>query len=327
MARDFYQVLGVSRDADRSEIQRAYRRLARENHPDVNKDPDAEARFKDISEAYDVLSDPEQRKRYDAFGEDFRRVPPDVDPETYRQQQRAYAGAGARGAPAGGEGPWGGGARSRGGARFDFGDDIDLEDLFGAGFGAGFGSRGRGGWGAVPGADHETEVDVSVDEAYHGTQRTLTINGPDGPRTIDVTIPAGVVDGQRIRLRGQGGRGSGGADAGDLYLVVRLSPDSRYRVNGRDLEVMLPLAPWEAALGATVSIDTPGGPATVSVPAGTSSGRRLRLKGRGLPHRRGKPGDLYAQAQVTVPSTLSAQERRLFEQLRDTSTYDARRSS
>jgi curved DNA-binding protein len=321
MARDFYEALGVSRDADKSEVQRAYRRLARENHPDVNKDPDAEGRFKEISEAYDVLSDPEERKRYDAFGEDFRRVPRDVDPERYRQQQRAYAGAGARG-PSGGQAPWGAGAGGPGGARFDFGDDIDLEDLLGGMFG----SRGRTSWGPIPGADHETEVEVSLEEAYQGTQRTITISGPDGPRTIDVTIPAGVVDGQRIRLRGQGGRGTGGADAGDLYLVVRIKPDSRYRVNGRDVEVVLPLAAWEAALGATVDIDTAGGRATVSVPAGTSSGNRLRLKGRGVPNRKGPAGDLYARVQIKVPSSLSPQERRLFEELRATSKFEARES-
>jgi curved DNA-binding protein len=320
MASDFYEALGVSRGADKSEIQRAYRRLARENHPDVNKDPGAEARFKEISEAYDVLSDPEQRKRYDAFGEDFRRVPPDMDAETYRHQQRAYAGAGA-GGPTGGRGSWSGGAGSPGGARFDFGEDIDLEDLLGGMFG----SRDRTGWGPIPGADHETEVVVSLEEAYNGARRSLTINGSDGPRTLDVTIPAGVVDGQRIRLRGQGGRGTGGSDAGDLYLVVRIAPHPRYRVNGRDLEVLLPLTPWEAALGATVSIDTPGGSANVSVPAGTSSGRRLRLRGRGLPSRKGKPGDLYAEAQIKVPSSLSQKERRLFEELRDTSKFDARK--
>jgi curved DNA-binding protein len=321
MARDFYEALGVSRDADKSEIQRAYRRLARENHPDVNKDPAAEARFKEISEAYDVLSDPEERKRYDAFGEDFRRVPRDVDPESYRQQQRAYAGTGARG-PSAGQASWSGGARNSGGAGFDFGDDIDLEDILGGMFG----SRNRAGWGPVPGADHETEVEVTVEEAFHGAQRSLTISGPDGPRTLDVTIPAGVVDGQRIRLRGQGARGTGGAEAGDLYLVVRIAPHPRYRVNGRDLQVFLPLAPWEAALGATISIETPGGSASVRVPAGTSSGRRLRLRGRGLPHRTGKPGDLYAEAQVKVPASLSQEERRLFEELRDTSTFDARRA-
>jgi curved DNA-binding protein len=317
MARDFYEVLGVSRDADQSEIQRAYRRLARRHHPDVNKDPAAEERFKELSEAYDVLSDPEQRKRYDAFGEDFRRVSPDVDPADWRQSH-AYAGAGAG---RGGAGWSPGTAGPSGGVRFtDLGEDIDLEDLLGGMFG---GRRGAG-WGRVQGSDHETEVQVTVEEAYHGTHRTLTISGPEGPRTVEVTIPAGVVDGQRIRLRGQGGQGIGGAEPGDLYLVVRIAPHPRYRVSGRDLEVLLPLTPWEAALGAAVEIDTPGGPATATVPAGTSSGRRLRLKGRGLPNRRGKPGDLFAEVQIRVPTSLSPEERRLFEELGKVSTFNPR---
>jgi curved DNA-binding protein len=320
MARDFYEVLGVSRDADQSEIQRAYRKLARTLHPDVNKDPGAEERFKELSEAYDVLSDPDQRKRYDAFGEDFRRVGPDVDPDAYRRS-RAYAGAGAGGGRSSG---WGGGGPSGGFRYSGSGDDVDLEDLLGGIFGGR--GRGRGGWGPVSGSDHETEVEVSVEEAYNGTQRTLSISGPDGPRTIDVNIPAGVVDGQRIRLRGQGGEGSGGGEAGDLYLIVRIAPHPRYRLEGRDLHMLLSLAPWEAALGASVDIDTPGGPATVNVPAGTSSHRRLRLKGRGLPNKRGAPGDLYAEAQIKVPRSPSAEERELFEQLGKVSTFDPRSS-
>jgi curved DNA-binding protein len=320
MARDFYEVLGVSRDADQSEIQRAYRKLARTLHPDVNKDPGAEERFKGLSEAYDVLSDPDQRKRYDAFGEDFRRVGADVDPDAYRRS-RAYAGAGAGGERSSG---WGGGGPSGGFRYSGSGDDVDLEDLLGGIFGGR--GRGRGGWGPVSGSDHETEVEVSVEEAYKGTQRTLSISGPDGPRTIDVNIPAGVADGQRIRLRGQGGQGSGGGEAGDLYLIVRIAPHPRYRLDGRDLHMLLPLAPWEAALGSSVDIDTPGGPATVHVPAGTSSHRRLRLKGRGLPNKRGTPGDLYAEAQIKVPRSPSAEERELFEQLGKVSTFDPRSS-
>jgi curved DNA-binding protein len=320
MARDFYEVLGVSRDADQSEIQRAYRKLARTLHPDVNKDPGAEERFKGLSEAYDVLSDPDQRKRYDAFGEDFRRVGADVDPDAYRRS-RAYAGAGAGGERSSG---WGGGGPSGGFRYSGSGDDVDLEDLLGGIFGGR--GRGRGGWGPVSGSDHETEVEVSVEEAYKGTQRTLSISGPDGPRTIDVNIPAGVADGQRIRLRGQGGEGSGGGEAGDLYLIVRIAPHPRYRLEGRDLHMLLPLAPWEAALGSSVDIDTPGGPATVNVPAGTSSHRRLRLKGRGLPNKRGTPGDLYAEAQIKVPRSPSAEERELFEQLGKVSTFDPRSS-
>jgi curved DNA-binding protein len=320
MARDFYEVLGPYRDADQSEIQRAYRKLARTLHPDVNKDPRAEERFKELSEAYDVLSDPDQRKRYDAFGEDFRRVGADVDPDAYRRS-RAYAGAGAGGGRPSG---WGGGGPAGGFRYSGSGDDVDLEDLLGGIFGGR--GRGRGGWGPVSGSDHETEVEVTVEEAYHGTQRTLSISGPDGPRTIDVNIPAGVVDGQRIRLRGQGGEGSGGGEAGDLYLIVRIAPHPRYRLEGRDLHMLLPLAPWEAALGSSVDIDTPGGPTTVTVPAGTSSHRRLRLKGRGLPSNRGKPGDLYAEAQIKVPKSPSAEERELFEQLGNVSTFDPRGS-
>jgi curved DNA-binding protein len=315
MARDFYEVLGVGRNADQSEIQRAYRKLARTHHPDVNKDPSAEARFKEISEAYDVLSDPDLRKRYDAFGEDFRRVPPDISPEEWRRAQ-AYAGAGAGG------GPGGGGPFRSGGVRYtDVGEDIDLEDLLGGIFGG----RGRADWGSMPGSDQEFEAEVTLEEAYHGTQRSLTITGPDGQRTLDVNIPAGVIDGQRIRLRGQGGRGTGGGEPGDLYLIIRIAPHPRYRVSGRDLYAPLPLSPWEAALGAAVRVDTPGGSATVNVPPGTSSGRRLRLKGHGLPNRRGEPGDFYAEAQIRVPSSLTPEERRLFDELRERSTFDPRR--
>jgi curved DNA-binding protein len=318
--RDFYEVLGVGRNADQSEIQRAYRKLARTHHPDVNKDPAAETRFKEISEAYDVLSDPELRKRYDAFGEDFRRVPPDVDPEAWRQA-RAYAGRGAGGA---GQGPGPGGAwPGGGGVRYtDLGEDIDLEDLLGGIFG---GRRARTAWGPMPGSDQEVEAEITVEEAYRGAQRSLTITGHDGQRTLDVNIPAGVIDGQRIRLRGQGGRGIDGGQPGDLYLIIRIASHPRYRVSGRDLYATLPLSPWEAVLGAAVRVETPGGSATVNVPAGTSSGRRLRLKGHGLPNRRGEPGDLYAEAQIRVPSSLTPEERRLFEELRERSTFDPRR--
>jgi curved DNA-binding protein len=284
----------------------------------VNKDPAAEERFKEISEAYDVLSDPDTRQRYDQFGADFRQVPPGVDPETWASARRGGARRGGARAGAGA-----GAGRRPGGGGPDVwfesgpGEDIDLDDLLG-GF---FGGRGRAGWGPVPGADQEAELPVTVEEAYHGARRRVTLDG----RSLDVAIPAGVVDGQRIRLAGQGGQGSEGAPPGDLYLVVRLAPHPRYRVKGRDISVDLPLAPWEAALGASVAIDTPGGEAKVKVPAGTSSGKRLRLRGRGLPHPRGRPGDLYAEAKIMVPARLSADEQRLFEQLAAVSTFDPRR--
>jgi curved DNA-binding protein len=308
--RDFYEVLGVPRTATQDEIQRAYRQLARQHHPDVNKDPGAEDRFKEISEAYDVLSDPQTRRRYDAFGPDFRQVPEDTDPEAF-QRSRAGAGAGqARGAGAG-AGPFGTGR----------GDDlggINIEDLLGGIF------AGRG-FGPIPGADQEAELELTVEEAFQGGQRSVTLDGPDGRRTLDVRIPAGVTNGQRIRLAGQGGRGGEGARNGDLYFVVRIAPHPRYRVDGRDLYVDLPLTPWEAALGTTVAVETPRGEMKVKVPAGTSTGKRLRLRHHGLPHPRGSAGHLYAEVRIMVPAKLTDEERRLFEQLAAVSTFDPRR--
>ena len=310
--QDFYQVLGVPRNADQDEIQRAYRKLARTYHPDVNSDPGAEDRFKDVSEAYDVLSDPQTRRRYDAFGPDFRQVPEDVDPDEWRRS-RARAGAGA------------GAGQTRGGFGSDgsgfTGGDIDLEDLLGGIFGGRAGRR----WGSIPGADQEAELELTVEEAYRGTRRTVTLTGDGTRRSFEVTVPAGVTDGQRIRLAGQGGRGSDGAPNGDLYLVVRIAPHPRYRLDGRDLSVSLRLAPWEAALGTAVSVDTPGGEVKVKVPAGASSGRQIRLRGRGLPNPKGKAGDLFAEARIMVPPRLSRAQRRLFEQLAAESDFDPRR--
>jgi curved DNA-binding protein len=311
--RDFYEILGVARNASQDQIQRAYRKLARAYHPDVNSDPAAEERFKDASEAYNVLSDPETRRRYDAFGADFRQVPEGMDPDTWRRA-RAGAGAGPGGAgrgPAGGPGGFGYGPG---------GVDIDIEELLGGLFGGG--RQGRG-WGPIPGADQEAELSLTVEEAYRGGRRSVTLSGAE-QRSFDVNIPAGVTDGQRIRLAGQGGRGGDGGRPGDLYFIVRILPHPVYRVQGRDLYVDLRLAPWEAALGTSVAIETPGGEAKVKVPHGTSSGKRLRLRGRGLPNPKGRAGDLYAEAKITVPSKLSHSERELFEQLAAASDFDPR---
>jgi curved DNA-binding protein len=306
VARDYYEVLGVSRDATADQIQQAFRMLARKYHPDVNKDPGAEDRFKEINEAYHVLSDPETRKRYDRFGEDFRHVPEDWE-------ERAGAGVGG----------FGGGGRS--GARVRYGHGfggtrgtggINVEDLFGSIFGGG------GGFGPIPGADQEAVLELTVEEAYRGGKRQISLDS----RNYQVNIPAGVLDGQRIRLAGEGGRGSEDGPAGDLYLVVRIKPHSRYRLDGRDITVDLPVSPWEAVLGASVAVRTPSGEAKVRVPPGSSTGKRLRLRGEGMPNPRGRAGDLYAEVKVMVPPKPTARERELFEQLAAESTFDPRRS-
>ncbi|MFE2845961.1 DnaJ C-terminal domain-containing protein [Streptomyces scopuliridis] len=309
MAQDYYEVLGVPRSASQEEIQQAYRKLARRHHPDVNKDPEAEERFKDVNDAYNVLADPATRARYDRFGPDFRQIPEDYD-------ERVAAGAGRGG---------GGWASTGGGVRFAQGpggayQDVDFEDLFGGLFG------GRGGpRSTVPGADQEAEVELSVEEAYRGGRRGVSLAGPEGRRDYQVTIPRGARDGQRIRLAGEGGRGSRDAPAGDLYLRVRIKPHARYRLDGRDIHVRLPVTPWEAALGATVPLPTPGGTAKVTVPPGSSSGRRLRLRGEGMPHPRGTDGDLYAEVRVMVPPRPTDRERELFEKLSAASDFDPRR--
>jgi curved DNA-binding protein len=317
MARDYYDVLGLSRDAGPDEIQQAYRQLARKNHPDVNKDPGAEERFKEINEAYSALSDPNTRKKYDRFGEDFRHVPDDWE-------ERVGAGVGGRGR-AGGDrrGPWTTGESDFGGfggAGGAYGG-VDIEDLLGGMFGG----RGRGRAGPVAGADQEAELPLTVEEAYRGGRREITLNGPDGPRTYTVNIPPGVTDGKRIRLAGEGGRGMGDGPPGDLYLVVRLLPHPLFRVRGKDILVDLRLAPWEAALGATVPVATPGGESKVTVPAGTSTGRRLRLRGEGMPARSGQPGDVIAEVKIMVPPRLTDRERELFSQLAEVSSFDPRR--
>lgn len=315
MARDYYEVLGVPRNASAEDIQQAFRKLARRHHPDINRDPAAEERFKEVNEAYQVLSDPETRRRYDRFGPDFRQVPEDWEERVATAQ--GFRGGGAR-QRAGAGGPW----VSEGDVRVGpgFGEaGIDVEDLFGTFF-------GRGPTGPVPGADQEAELVLSVEEAYRGGRRRITVGQPDRSRSFEVTIPRGVAEGQRIRLAGQGGRGTGSAPAGDLYLVVRIAPHPRYRLDDRNIHADLPVTPWEAALGATVPATTPGGEVKIRVPPGTSSGRRLRLRGEGMPNPRGAPGDLYAEIRVMVPARPSPRERELFEKLAAESTFDPRRS-
>ena len=290
---DYYETLGVPRDASQDDIRAAHRRLARRYHPDVNKEPGAEDRFKEVSEAYEVLRDPEKRERYDRLGANWR-AGQDVSGDSGFEGFRGAGGGGFEDV-------------------FDFGGGADdfsdfFEGLFGRRGGAGFAARG---------ADQEAVLELSLEEAARGGRRRLSLDGRD----FEVEIPPGVRDGQRIRLAGEGSRGRGGGPTGDLFLRVRLRPDERFRVEGRDVYTDVAVTPWEAALGATVDVPTLLGTAQVKVPPGSSSGRRLRLRGEGL-----GGGDLYAVVQLHVPKRLSPQERELFERLAEVSDFNPRRS-
>ena len=303
--RDFYTVLGVTRSSSAEEIQRAYRKLARSLHPDVNKYPGAEERFKEISEAYDVLSD----LRDSGQVRPFRIVVP-TGPRRYKPRglgvgQRVNRGARREGTPD--FDSWNAG---------EF-DGIDLDDLFGGIFGRRQRSPTRG-------ADQEATIEISLEDAFKGATRRITLPGVDGQRSYDVKIPPGVIEGQRIRLSRQGGQGTNGPP-GDLYLVVHIAPHPRFRLEGRDVYVDLLVAPWEAALGARVAVEGPGGDAKLTVPAGSSCGRKLRLRGRGLPNPKGTPGNLYAEVRIMVPRRLSEREKSLFEELARESDFDPRR--
>ena len=313
--KDYYDIVGVKRDASEDDIKKAYRKLARKFHPDLNPgDKAAEEQFKLLQEAYDVLSNAEDRKLYNQYGENWRAV---------------KAGAGAP--PPGWQGA-GGSAREGGAQGFDFGDfdfsrfrsagtdaagfDI-FEELFGGGAGRGRATRsGRG-------HDVEAELELSLEEAHRGGRRTLQMQA-DEPKTIEVNIPQGVRDGSMIRLPGQGGSGSNGGEPGDLYLHIRLRPHPVFTVKGDDLETELPVTPWEAVLGAKVEAPTIEGKVELTVPPGAKSGQRLRLRGQGLNKRTGGRGDEYVRLKIVVPKDVSAEERHLYEELKRVSRFDPR---
>jgi curved DNA-binding protein len=293
MPKDYYEILGVPRNASDKDIRRAYRRLARQHHPDVNPgDRRAEARFKEIGEAYSVLSDPEKRARYDRFG------------------HLGDAWQTARGHP--GNVRWEPVGDSPFGSFFEWLEGKPAGDLFETVFG----QRGAGASG-VRGQDFEQEIELSLEEAYGGTSRRIQMTVPGGKaRNVEVKIPPGVADGSRVRLAGQGSVGLGGGRAGDLYLITRVKPHPTFERKGDDLYADVPVTVGEAALGAEIEVPTMSGMMKVKVPAGTSSGQSLRLKGLGMPRLKGSAsGDLYARIMVAVPKNLTEQERQLLERL------------
>ncbi len=305
---DYYAALGVQRGASADEIRKAYRRLAQKYHPDVSKEPDAEAKFKEFAEAYQTLKDPEKRAAYDALGqrpagEEFR-PPPD----------------------------W---SRQHGGEESFAFDDVDFADLFTrfggrAGGREGFAQRAQ----STQGQDFEVPVAIAIEDAFRGTTLELQLQMPEldasgrmrrVPRMVKARVAPGAIDGQRLRLPGKGAPGAHGGRNGDLYLDISLKPHALYRATGHDLYLDLPLTPSEAALGSSVQVPTPAGTVNLKIPAGTSSGQKLRLSGRGLPKPGGGAGDLFAVAEIAVPPTLSERERELYRELA-TGDFNPRRA-
>ena len=304
--RDYYEVLGVARDATAAEIKRAYRKLASKYHPDVSKEKDSEGKFKEVGEAYEVLKDTEKRAAYDQLGSQWKsgqdfRPPPD----------------------------WDAGFEYSGGA-----DSVDpnfsdfFESIFGRGQpgpgpqGAGFQARGQ---------DHHAQVYINLEDAYQGASREISLHAPEidasgrvstRDRTLSIKIPKGVREGQHIRLSGQGMPGHGGAPSGDLYLQIGFSPHKFYRVEGRDVYLDLPVAPWEAALGAKLKVPTPSGPVNLNIPEGSQTGSKLRLKAKGIPS---KPaGDLFVTLRILLPEAKTETARKLYQDMEKELNFNPR---
>ncbi len=308
--KDYYKIMGVEKDASQDEIKRAYKKLARKYHPDVSKQANAEERFKEVGEAYEALKDPEKRAAYDQLGANWKagqdfNPPPD----------------------------WDAGFEFNGGG-FTGGDAADYSDFFESLFGHGFGSaqarRPRGGFNAR-GNDHHAKVLINLEDAYQGATRSITLQTPelDGSghvsnkqRTLNIKIPKGVKQGQRIRLSGQGSPGMGQAPAGDLYLEIEFNPHSIYKIDGHDVYLDLPVTPWEAALGATIKVPTPDGTVDLKIAGGTTSGRKHRLKARGIPGK--PPGDLYVVPQITLPPADSDAAKDLYRKMEQELAYNPR---
>jgi len=307
--KDYYDIIGVKKDATQAEIKRAYKKLARKYHPDVSKEADAEDRFKEVGEAYEVLKDPEKRAAYDQLGTNWKagqdfNPPPD----------------------------WDAGFEFSGGG-FTGGSDADYSDFFESIFGQSFNQRaGNQHHGYQSrGQDHHAKVLIDIEDAYQGTTRSISLQSPEidshgqvstKQRTLNVKIPKGVKQGQRIRLSGQGSPGMGNAPSGDLYLEIEFNPHSIYQVQAHDVYLDIPITPWEAALGATITVPTPTGKLDVKIVAGTPNGRKMRLKGRGIPSK--QPGDLYIITQITLPPAETDEAKEFYRKMEQEFSYNPR---
>lgn len=297
--KDYYQVLGINRDATQDQLKQAYRKVARKYHPDVSKEPDAEARFKDVIEAYEVLKDPEKRAAYDKFGANWRDGQ-DFQPPPNWDAGFEFRGTGYTGAEADG-----------------FSDFF--ESLFGHGQAAGHRSHGL----RMKGEDQHAKIVISLEDAYGGAKQTITLARPvvddqghvrTSPHRLHLVIPKGIIEGQRIRLEGQGQPGYGGSPAGDLFLEIVFAEHRLFHAEKRDIHLSLPIAPWEAALGATLTVPTLGGNVQVKIPSGSQGGKKLRLKGKGL-SAGGHQGDQIVTLQIVVPEAKTEEQRRIYNEM------------
>ncbi len=308
--KDYYEILGVGKDASQDQIRRAYRKLARKHHPDINKAPDAEDNFKEINEAYEVLGDPEKRKRYDQLGGSWQAGYETSPPPGWEEVHFSFN-------------------------TDDTGQFSDFfQTLFGGGWGAWQEAELRGGaTRRRRGRDHESEIEVSLEEAYRGARKTVDLErmetGRNGRpvrlrKSYEVKIPPGITEGSLIRLAGQGGEGSGGGSPGDLYLRVRIRPDPRFSLHDHDLASTVDISPWEATLGAKITVPTIDGKVSMTIPPGTQTGQTFRLRGKGMPIGAASHGDMLVTARVVVPTRLTEKEKRLFEELASESRFQPR---
>lgn len=299
--QDYYKTLGVARDASQDDIKRAYRRLARKYHPDVSKQANAEEKFKEVAEAYEVLKDGDKRSRYDQLGANWK-AGQDFSPPPGWESSFNFGAGGA-------------------------GSSVDVSDFFSALFGERMGGR-HAGFSQSParGQDLTVSVSIAIEDAYRGVERVLQLRpggGSDsGARKLSVKIPPGVTHGQQIRLAGQGKSGIRGGARGDLYLQVDIEPHPIYKIDGKDVSVELPITPWEAALGATIGVPTLGGKVELKIPEGTVAARKLRLKGRGLGGK--QPGDQYVLVEIVTPPSDTEEKRQLYQQMAQQMPFNPR---